>query len=124
MSFFNQAEVEQELRKEIVRLNEKLDMAKVESSIELKKQAAQHEIDMREKEFQLKHASDARVMEAEKNVHKMEIEMAQLKNENKMLREIVDINGDLVDIKQLVNKLIEKLPTVDLKNITVNSSKE
>jgi hypothetical protein len=38
-----------------------------------------------------------------------------------MLDKIVDLNADIIDVKELVVSLIKKLPEVNLQNLTVMS---
>jgi len=41
-----------------------------------------------------------------------------------MLDKIVDLNSDVIDIKDLVKKLIDKLPEVNLQNLTIQNGSE
>lgn len=83
---------------------------------------ADHKIKMSEKEFELKHLADEKVLKAETAKTEMEKKLAVAESENKMLREIADLNGDIIDIKELVTKLIDKLPEIKLNSITVTEN--
>jgi hypothetical protein len=80
------------------------------------------ELKLREKDFEMKHLKDEQVSKLEKELHSYEVKIAELQKENKMLDRIVDLNGDMIDIKNLVTKLIDKLPSIDLKSLTVNNN--
>jgi hypothetical protein len=38
------------------------------------------------------------------------------------MEKVVNINKDIVDVKELVRNLVQKLPTIDLKSLTVNNN--
>jgi len=48
------------------------------------------------------------------------IQIAQLTTKVEMLEKVIDVGGEVVDIKDLVNKLIAKMPEIKLDNISVN----
>ena len=48
------------------------------------------------------------------------IEIARLTTKVEMLEKVIDVGGEVVDIKDLVNKLIAKMPEIKLDNISVN----
>ena len=87
---------------------------------ETKTLKADNELAMKKKEFEITHNSDVRVKEAEDKVVDMEKKLAVAESENKMLREIADLNGDIIDIKELVTKLIDKLPEIKLSSLNVS----
>ena len=89
---------------------------------EIDKMTADHVIELGEKEFALKHLADEKVLAAETAKTEMEKKLAVAESENKMLREIADLNGDIIDIKELVTKLIDKLPEIKLNSITVTEN--
>lgn len=81
-----------------------------------------HALALKEKEFELKHFKDAKVQELESENGKLNQRIAVLEKENEMLGKVTDLNGDIIDIKSLVNKLIEKLPNIDIKSLSLNGS--
>lgn len=48
---------------------------------------------------------------------KAEKEIAVFKKENEMLTKITDLNGDVIDIKELVSNLIKKLPEINVSTL-------
>lgn len=87
--------------------------------LELKKN---HELALKEKEFELKHFKDDEVAKLREDLAKVEQENAVLQKENEMLEKITNLNADIIDIKSLVSNLIEKLPTINLSSLTLNGS--
>ena len=83
---------------------------------------ADYTIALKEKAFELKHLKDEEVKKAKDEVTEMAKKLAVLTKENEMLKSITDVNADIIDVKSLVGSLIEKLPTIDLKSLTVNNT--
>lgn len=81
-----------------------------------------HKLALQSKEFELKHFKDEEVQKLKTELATEKQNNAVLKKENEMLVKITDLNADVVDVKELVNKLIEKLPEVKLNNLTVNTN--
>lgn len=81
---------------------------------------AEHSLALKEKEFELRHFKDDEVKKLHAELAEAKQDNAVLKKENQMLEKITDLNGDIIDIKSLVNNLIEKLPTINLQNLTLN----
>ena len=81
---------------------------------EVKDLKKDHELKLKEKEFEIKHLADERVKKAEEDVVKMREELSVAKKENEMLGKITDLNADVIDVKKLVSDLINKLPNVNI----------
>lgn len=109
-----------------IKLKHKLEIAELEKEYELdlKEKEKEYELDLKEREFKLKHFKDEQLTEMQNKTNDLEKEMAVLKKENEMLDKIVDLNADIVDIKSLVSNLIGKLPTMDLKSLTINNGSD
>lgn len=73
-----------------------------------------HKLELKEKEFELKHLADEKVKTAEDKSTKLEQELAVAKKEIEMLTKITDLNADVIDVKRLVEALINKLPDVKI----------
>ena len=81
-----------------------------------------HKLALQTKEFEMKHFKDNELKKALEEKTKLEQRVAVLEAENKMLNKITDLNGDIIDVKELVKNLIGKLPTVNLNGgLTVNT---
>lgn len=90
---------------------------KQEHALELSKRDSAHALELKQKEFDITHFKDEELAKKEEVVVEMTKKVAVLENENKMLREVADLNGDIIDIKELFNKLIEKLPEIKLTTL-------
>jgi hypothetical protein len=83
-----------------------------------------HKLELKEKEFELKHFKDEEVKKLQAELSSSKQDNAVLRKENEMLQKITDLNADIIDIKSLVANLIDKLPTINLQNLTLqNGSK-
>lgn len=45
-----------------------------------------------------------------------------IKKENEIMKQITDINGDIIDVKSLVEKLIDKLPSINLNSLNIKTN--
>lgn len=95
---------------------------KLEQKYELKELEQKHSLELKEKEFELKHFKDDSIQKLELQIVNLTKDKAVLEEKVKMLDKIVDLNADIVDVKKLVNTLIEKIPTFDLKSLTINQT--
>lgn len=98
--------------------------ARVEESkkeIEINELKHEHQLELKDKEQEIKTFESDKVKELEEKMIKADAEISVLKKENEMLTKIADINGDIIDIKDLVQGLIKKLPEINLQNLTINS---
>lgn len=86
--------------------------------LELARLNSDHEIALKEKDFELKHLETEKMTELTARVVSLEKELAVEKKTNEMLVKITDLNADVVDVKELVTKLIEKLPEVKINSLT------
>lgn len=92
-----------------------------EHQLEISKLKSDHSLELKEKEFELRHFKDEEVKSLKDKLAEKEKAMAVLQKENNMLEKITDLNADIVDIKDLVNKLIEKLPTINLQSLSLGN---
>ena len=77
---------------------------------------------MRDEEFKRNHFKDDELKRVTEENIKIAKDFAVLEMENKLLKEVTDVNSDIIDVKELVTKLIEKMPNLDLKNLIVNAT--
>lgn len=73
------------------------------------------------KNFEMKYNKDKEILEAKQSVIVAEKEAAILKKELEITQKLINVNGDIIDIKELVKSLIAKLPEIDLKNINITT---
>jgi len=86
--------------------------------LEIKELKKDHELALREKEFEIKHLADERVKKAEEESTELARKVAVLEKENQMLGKITDLNADVIDVKKLVSDLIEKLPEIKINSVS------
>lgn len=109
--------------KELERENTKLNAEKVENKqvheLEIKELEHNHKLELQTKEFDMKHFKDNELKSAIDEKITLEQKIAVLTKENEMLIKITDLNADVIDVKELVNSLIKKLPEINLTSLTV-----
>lgn len=108
------------LEEEIKKLKDEKKRLESDHALEIKSLKQDHQLALKEKEFEMKHFKDEELKTQQDTIVKLEREKAVLEKENKMLDKIVDLNADIVDVKDLVNTLIKKLPEINLKSLTIN----
>lgn len=78
-----------------------------------------HEIALKEKSFELTHHKDVELKTMADSLTAKDVELQVAKKENEIMKQVTDLNGDILDVKDVVNKLIEKLPQINLTSLTV-----
>ena len=91
-------------------------------ALEIKELESNHKLALKEKEFELRHFKDDEVKKLQLDASSKASEIAVLKKENEMLAKITNLNADIIDIKDLVNKLVDKLPSINLSSLTLNGN--
>jgi hypothetical protein len=92
------------------------------SRLKIERIEADHKIALKEKEAEITHYKDDELKKMGEKVTAAEKKQAVLEKENEMLIKITDLNGDVIDIKELVRDLIGKLPEVNLQNLTITQA--
>lgn len=92
--------------------------------LKIKELEQDHKLALKEKEFELRHFKDDEVAKLKEELSEKKSEIAVLTKENQMLDKITNLNADIIDIKDLVANLINKLPEVKLNNLTINGTKD
>lgn len=90
--------------------------------LKVKELEKDHELALKEKEFELRHFKDDEVKKLRESLSGKNSEISVLKKENEMLGKITDLNADIIDVKDLVQKLIDKLPEIKLNNLTIGGN--
>jgi septal ring factor EnvC (AmiA/AmiB activator) len=73
--------------------------------------------------FELKHFKDEEMKTVRDEVTALTKKIAVLETENKMLGQVMDVNKDIIDVKNLVSTLIDKLPTVNINGVMTQTAK-
>jgi len=111
------------LEDRLSKLSDKYDRLRSDSDRELRLEKEDHERELKllieDHERELKFFVSEEVKEARDEQLRAERACELLKKENTLRKEICDVNGDIIDIKELVEKLIDKLPSIDIKSLNV-----
>ena len=94
---------------------------KLDHELVVKELQSKHKLELDQRDFDLKNHKDAEIAKAYAERDQAVSESAILKKELEVTQKIVDINSDIVDVKDIINKLITALPKIDLNSITVNA---
>jgi RNA processing factor Prp31 len=82
----------------------------------------EHKHALAEKEFTMKHFKDEEIKKAVDKMNETLSKIAVIENENKYLHQMIDTNAAIIDVKAVLNKIIEKLPNIDIKSLQVTNS--
>lgn len=80
-------------------------------------QAKENQIALSDAELKYTYDESKKVTEAKDARIAAEKALAVAEAENTMLKEMINLNGDIVDIKDMTNKIIDKLPTINLSSL-------
>lgn len=96
------------LEEEVVRLeNDNKDLRE-----ELAEKDRTHKATVSELQWKLSHVIDEKVQGVEDKLKRVEQELAVANKEVEMTKKLLDINSDILDVKDIVNKLVNKLPEI------------
>lgn len=92
----------------------------------LQKKSYEQTIELMEKKHkqELDQISSQSTIELTNKNNDLKIELATAKANIAQLEKIVDINADIYDIKNIINKIVEKLPTINLTSLSASTNKE
>ena len=107
------------------REDHKAEILKINAANEIQenKLIADQLIQIQEKEFEIKHTADERVKAADDARVLAETQLAVSEKENEMLHKIVDDRADVLEIKDLVRDLLNKIPEIKIDTLSVQSQK-
>lgn len=80
-----------------------------------------HKLELQKRDFDLKTFKDVELQKALDEMTGLRKDIAIAAKENEMLDRLVDVNSDIIDVKELINKLIGKLPEVNLRELTIHA---
>lgn len=114
--------IKEEIEKTNRNWETKLTEQEQENELKIIKLVAEHDIALKEKDFELKHFESETTKVLKEKVNQLEKEKAVLQKEKEMLDKITDLNADVIDVKELVKNLINKLPEVKLTSLSVQGN--
>lgn len=83
-----------------------------------------HKLTLAQKEYDLKHFKDDEIVKLRTELATANEGLAVAKKENEMLDKLVNVNADIVNVKELITSLIAKLPEVNLKELTIHTNQK
>ncbi len=81
-----------------------------------------HEIELKKKQAELDLFESVKIKSLETEVTDLKTKLAVAETKLEFMSKITDVNADVLDVKDLVNKLIEKMPTVNINSIIAGLS--
>lgn len=98
-----------------------LEKERVDHSIDIRKLEAEHELELKKKDFELAHQVDNRVKKLEEEKVTLSTQLAVANKQIEMMKSIVDLSADMVDVKDIMSKIIAKLPEINLSSISTSN---
>lgn len=95
----------------------KISRMKQDHSNELRQLHFDHELVVEQYEFNLEHFETKELRHAKDTIIEQDKDLAVIRKELEMIERVVDINADLIDVKDLVKNLIEKLPEINITSL-------
>lgn len=105
----------------VEKLEREISDLKHEHTLQLSKKDHEHKLAIKDLEFTMKNFKDSEILGKNTKIEDLTNKNAVLTKENEMMNKMVDINADIVDVKDIINQLIKKLPEVNLTSLTVNA---
>lgn len=90
---------------------------KLKHELELTEVNHKNELAMEQKNFEIEHNNEKTVKKLEGQVNEKDTKIAVLEEKVTMLDKIVDLNADIVDVKDLIGTLIKKLPEININSL-------
>lgn len=117
-AYYTQGKQDGKQEEKIIFANEK---AKLVSDHEIKiaELESAHKIELRQKEFDINHKNDDDKLKLTQEKTELEKQLAVANETIRQLDKIVDLNADVIDVKDLVKQLIGKLPTLNITSLSV-----
>jgi len=91
------------------------------NSFAIKNLEQEHRNEIQGMEFALETFKDTELLKRNDEINSLKQKVAVLEEKNKMLDRIIDLDADIIDVKDLVTSLIKKLPEINLKDLTINT---
>ncbi len=109
------------LKKENGELTELMRSIETDNKHDIKALKLTHSLEITQKDFDSDKITAKETKKLNTEIVDLKKTNAELKMENVMLDKIVDLNAGMVDIKSLINTLIEKLPEIKINNLSLSN---
>lgn len=107
-------ESERKIREEHDRVVKQL---KFDHDLALKQIKADHEIVLKTKQFEIDHHESEALKTAKDELNAASTKLAVAETKLEIMSKVTDVNADVLDVKDLVTKLIEKMPNINIDGI-------
>jgi len=94
----------------------------MEHEMELRRIDLERGFEARERELNNKFFKDEEVKKLNEQLSNKTLKLAVAEKEVQMLTEIINIEGDVVDVKEIMEKIIQKLPEINLSTLQLTAS--
>lgn len=81
-----------------------------------------HELNIKDLTFQMERETETQTVTFKGEIEELTKKLAVAENTIKMMDELTDLQTGMLDVKEVVNSLIKKLPNIDIKSITAGPS--
>lgn len=103
--------------KRVEELEREISDLKHSHQLEIEKLEHTQVLAIKDLEFNMKNFKDTEILSKNEEIIELTNKNAVLTKENEMMNKMVDINADIVDVKDIINKLIEKMPEIKLTTL-------
>ena len=94
---------------------------KLQHELDIKRLEQEHGYAIKDLEKKIQYVETDEILALKKQVTNLEKEIAVVNERNIQLEKMTDLNADIIDVKDVMNKLIGKLPEINLSSLTVQS---
>lgn len=98
-----------------------LELVQQDKADTIKQLTLDNELALKEKEFELTHYKDEELQNLKAENVTISSKLAVAEKEINMLEKLVDVNADIVSVKDIINKLMDKLPSVNISSLAVTT---
>ncbi len=118
----NVAEIRSNIESEVrAKYEDKEERLQADHAMELKEVRKDHELELKGLKFDMERATEQATSDLNKEVVELKEKLAVAENTIDMMDELTDLQTGMLDVKDVVNQLIKKLPNIDIKSITAGS---
>lgn len=89
---------------------------------EIKAIRVDHELEIKKKQFEVDYFETGEIKKLREALTSAEKELAVANTKLELMSKVTDVNADVLDVKDLVTKLIEKMPTININSIIAGLS--
>lgn len=81
----------------------------------------ENELSIKDMQFKIDHLESEELKAANTKISDLKLELAVAKETVVQLEKVVDLSADIIDVGEVVNKLIEKLPSLNISTLSLSA---